>query len=104
MLDVSILCCDVTSLNGDATDLCGDVTSVYIMKSLVLQCFSKVKSLEPSNIQGQHNLCVVYVEKGELDLAKSCLAAIMAAAPTEQYVQQHLAIVRQRLADKRRPT
>jgi len=46
------------------------------------------------------------VEKGELDLAESCLAAIMAAAPTEteQYVQQHLAIVRQRLADKRRPT
>jgi len=76
------------------------------MKSLVLQCFSKVTSLEPSNIQGRHNLCVVYVEKGELDLAESCLAAIMAAAPTEteQYVQQHLAIVRQRLADKRRPT
>jgi len=74
------------------------------MKSLVLQCFSKVKSIEPSNIQGQHNLCIVYVEKGELDLAESCLAAIMAAAPTEQYVQQHLAIVRQRLADKRRPT
>ena len=56
--------------------------------------------LEPSNIQGQHNLCVVYVEQGDLAKAERCLVKVLKMAPEEIYVKQHLQIVRNRLKAK----
>lgn len=49
-------------------------------------------------MQGLHNLCVVYVERGELHAAESCLSRAHVMAPHEDYILRHLKIVRTRLA------
>ncbi|XP_067123471.1 protein O-mannosyl-transferase Tmtc3-like isoform X2 [Centruroides vittatus] len=61
------------------------------------QCYEDILSLEPSNIQALHNLCVVYVERGLLLEAESCLKKAVSIAPHEEYVQRHLKIVKDRL-------
>lgn len=50
------------------------------------------------NIQGLHNLCVVYVERGLLAKAYACLKEAHKLAPTEDYIVKHLQIVETRLA------
>ena len=52
---------------------------------------------EPSHVQATHNLCVVYVEKGEMYRAEKCLVAATQLAPGEEYIKQHLDIVRKRI-------
>lgn len=54
--------------------------------------------LDPTNIQGLHNLCVVMVERGKLGLAAQCLEHAAALAPHQDYVQRHLSIVRTRIS------
>lgn len=54
--------------------------------------------LDPENIQGLHNLCVVYVERGELVRAEKCLSRAHQMAPHEDYVLRHLKIVQTRIA------
>lgn len=54
--------------------------------------------IDPSNIQGLHNLCVVYVERGKLTQALDCLHHAHKLAPHEDYIFKHLKIVQQRLA------
>lgn len=51
------------------------------------------------NIQGLHNLCVVYVERGKLKQALECLQRAHNLAPEESYILKHLNIVRQRIVD-----
>lgn len=51
-------------------------------------------------MQGLHNLCVVFVERGQLGQAEKCLQAAHQLAPNEDYIVRHLRIVQQRL---RRP-
>ncbi|XP_014223794.1 transmembrane and TPR repeat-containing protein CG4050 [Trichogramma pretiosum] len=60
-------------------------------------CYRKILQLDPTNIQGLHNLCVVMVERGKLGLAAQCLEKAAALAPEQDYVHRHLAIVRARL-------
>ena len=55
-------------------------------------------AVDPGNVQGLHNLCVVYVERGELTTAESCLSKAHAMAPHEEYILRHLKIVRSRMA------
>lgn len=55
--------------------------------------------IDPSNIQGLHNLCVVYVERGKLTQALDCLQHAHKLAPHEDYILKHLKIVQQRLAN-----
>lgn len=55
-------------------------------------------AVDPGNVQGLHNLCVVYVERGELQAAESCLGRAHVMAPNEDYILRHLKIVRTRLA------
>lgn len=43
-------------------------------------------------------MCVVYVERGELQTAESCLSRAHIMAPHEDYILRHLKIVRTRLA------
>lgn len=62
------------------------------------QCYERILAVEPSNVQGLHNLCVVYVERGELAAAETCLSRAHAMAPHEDYILRHLKIVRSRLA------
>lgn len=50
------------------------------------------------NVQGQHNLCVVYVERGDLSAAERCLQQAHRLAPHEDYILRHLNIVQTRIA------
>ena len=53
--------------------------------------------MDPINIQGLHNLCVVYVERGKLAQAQSCLSYAHQLAPHEDYIVRHLQIVQTRI-------
>ena len=53
--------------------------------------------MDPENVQGLHNLCVVYVERGDLIRAEKCFIRATQLAPHEEYIGRHLKIVRQRI-------
>ncbi|KAF7280203.1 hypothetical protein GWI33_006296 [Rhynchophorus ferrugineus] len=61
-------------------------------------CYKKILELEPDNIQGLHNLCVVHVERGKLLEAHKCLEEAHRLAPEEDYIFKHLNIVQNRIA------
>lgn len=61
-------------------------------------CFEKILELDPNNVQGKHNLCVVYFEERDLIKAEKCLVETLALAPHEEYIQRHLSIVRSKIA------
>lgn len=63
------------------------------------QCYKRILQIDPTNIQGLHNLCVVYVERGKLTQALDCLQHAHKLAPQEGYILKHLKIVQQRLAN-----
>lgn len=50
-----------------------------------------------------HNLCVVYVERGLLKEAETCLQKAHLMAPHEDYIVKHLKIVQNRLQAKQTP-
>lgn len=54
--------------------------------------------MEPENVQGLHNLCVVYVERGNLLEAENCLQHVHTLAPNEDYISRHLQIVQTRIS------
>ncbi|GFY63281.1 protein O-mannosyl-transferase Tmtc3 [Trichonephila inaurata madagascariensis] len=60
------------------------------------QCYENILRYESNNVQALHNLCVVHVERGLMEEAEACLEKASALAPSEQYVTQHLDIVRAR--------
>ena len=60
-------------------------------------CYRSILKYEPHNIQGLHNLCVVYVERKHLARAQLCLRYAYYLAPNEEYILPHLKIVEQRL-------
>ncbi|XP_019400814.1 PREDICTED: transmembrane and TPR repeat-containing protein 3 isoform X2 [Crocodylus porosus] len=62
------------------------------------KCFKKILELDPNNVQGKHNLCVVYFEERDLIKAEKCLVETLALAPHEEYIQRHLNIVRSKIA------
>lgn len=62
------------------------------------QCYRRILELDPENIQGLHNLCVVHVERGKLLEAQTCLEKAHQLAPGEDYVLKHLQIVQNRIA------
>lgn len=53
--------------------------------------------MDPENVQGLHNLCVVYVERGDLIRAEKCFLRATLLAPHEDYILRHLRIVQQRI-------
>uniref|UniRef100_A0A8C7Z1F5 Protein O-mannosyl-transferase TMTC3 n=1 Tax=Oryzias sinensis TaxID=183150 RepID=A0A8C7Z1F5_9TELE len=61
-------------------------------------CFQRILSMDPTNVQGKHNLCVVYFEERDLPRAERCLEETLALAPNEEYVRRHLSIVRNKMA------
>ncbi|XP_076324037.1 protein O-mannosyl-transferase Tmtc3-like isoform X3 [Tachypleus tridentatus] len=61
------------------------------------KCYTKILHMDPSNVQAKHNLCVVYVERGQLTTGEHCLLQAASLAPKEEYIQRHLQIVRARL-------
>lgn len=78
--------------------LMGDI-NVNVLKKLndAEKNFARVVELEPDNVQAHHNLCVVHVERGDLIRAEKCLTKVHQMAPTEQYIINHLNIVRTKL-------
>lgn len=66
---------------------------------MAVQCYKRILQIDPLNIQGLHNLCVVYVERGKLTQALDCLQRAHKLAPQEDYILKHLKIVQQRLAN-----
>ncbi|KAM4677044.1 protein O-mannosyl-transferase TMTC3 isoform 2-T2 [Discoglossus pictus] len=61
------------------------------------KCFEKILEMDPNNVQGKHNLCVVYFEERDLLRAEKCLVETLALAPHEEYIQRHLSIVRSKI-------
>ncbi|XP_021172737.2 protein O-mannosyl-transferase TMTC3 [Fundulus heteroclitus] len=61
-------------------------------------CFERILHMDPTNVQGKHNLCVVYFEERDLPRAERCLEETLALAPNEEYVRRHLTIVRNKMA------
>ncbi|XP_027704280.1 transmembrane and TPR repeat-containing protein 3-like [Vombatus ursinus] len=62
------------------------------------ECFEKIVEMEPNNVQGKHNLCVVYFEEGDLFKAEKCLLETLDLAPHEEYIHRHLNIVRVKIS------
>ena len=62
-------------------------------------CYRKILAVEPNNVQGLHNLCVVMVERGDLLGARTCLADAHRLAPHEDYVKKHLEIVEAKIQE-----
>lgn len=61
-------------------------------------CYRRILQLDPTNVQGLHNLCVIMVERGKLGLAAQCLERAAKLAPHQDYVHRHLAIVKARIS------
>ncbi|XP_069085717.1 protein O-mannosyl-transferase TMTC3 isoform X3 [Pleurodeles waltl] len=61
------------------------------------KCFEQILAMDPNNVQGKHNLCVVYFEERDLIKAEKCLVETLALAPHEEYIQRHLSIVRSKI-------
>ncbi|XP_051857016.1 protein O-mannosyl-transferase TMTC3 [Antechinus flavipes] len=62
------------------------------------ECFEKIVEMDPNNVQGKHNLCVVYFEEGDLIKAEKCLLETLDLAPHEEYIHRHLNIVRVKIS------
>ncbi|XP_044748046.1 protein O-mannosyl-transferase Tmtc3 [Coccinella septempunctata] len=60
-------------------------------------CYRRILEIDPENIQGLHNLCVVHVERGKLLEALACLQKAHELAPEEDYVLRHLQIVQNKV-------
>ncbi|XP_067130924.1 protein O-mannosyl-transferase Tmtc3-like [Centruroides vittatus] len=54
------------------------------------QCYRKILAIDPHNVQGLHNLCVIHVEKGELQDAERCFLHAATLYPRVDYIQRHL--------------
>lgn len=80
--------------------LMGDI-NVNTLKDLdaAEKNFNSILSRNPSNSQAMHNLCVVYVEQGDLLRAEKCLLRTQQLDPHAQYIQDHLKIVRNKIAE-----
>lgn len=73
-----------------------------LRRRLSLQCYKRILQLDPVNVQGLHNLCVVYVERGKLAKAHDCMLHVRQLAPHEDYILRHLQIVQTRIAKLKR--
>ncbi|XP_037945522.1 protein O-mannosyl-transferase Tmtc3 [Teleopsis dalmanni] len=60
-------------------------------------CYRNILKYDPSNSEGIHNLCVVFVERKHLARAAACLTYAHHMAPNEDYIKRHLQIVQSRL-------
>ncbi|XP_063987197.1 protein O-mannosyl-transferase Tmtc3 [Diachasmimorpha longicaudata] len=61
------------------------------------KCYRKILQLDPANIQGLHNLCVVMIERSQLHLAAQCLEKAAALRADQEYIRKHLTIVKSRI-------
>lgn len=67
-------------------------------------CYRKILAVDPENVQGLHNLCVVMVERGQLGKARTCLQKAHNLAPQEDYIRKHLDIVELKIIETNKET
>uniref|UniRef100_A0A0B6ZUP8 dolichyl-phosphate-mannose--protein mannosyltransferase n=1 Tax=Arion vulgaris TaxID=1028688 RepID=A0A0B6ZUP8_9EUPU len=80
--------------------LMGDINVNYLKDlNAAEKNFNSILSRNPNNSQAMHNLCVVYVERGDLLRAEKCLVQTQQLDPQAQYVQDHLNIVRKKILE-----
>ena len=78
--------------------LLGDIYTNHVKDlSKAEECYKAIVSIDPTHIQGHHNLCVVMVEQGNLNDALICLKEVEKLAPEEEYVSRHIKIVESRI-------
>lgn len=78
--------------------LLGDINTNHVKDLKAAEaCYKKIVAIDPSHVQGKHNLCVVMVEQGRLLEAHQCLSEVQTMAPNEAYVAKHLQIVESRI-------
>ncbi len=65
------------------------------------RCYRRIVEADPAHAQARHNLCVVMVERGDLEGARECLEEVREAAPHLDYVSKHLAIVEGRIRQRK---
>ncbi|XP_076358340.1 protein O-mannosyl-transferase Tmtc3-like isoform X1 [Tachypleus tridentatus] len=61
------------------------------------ECYVKILQLDPNNIQGLHNLCVVYYRQQQLVEAEACFQKALELSPDTKYIRQHLEVTRHQL-------
>ncbi len=68
------------------------------------RCYRRVTELDPDDVQGRHNLCVVMVETGRMREAAGCLREAQKLADKVKgregefaYVARHLRVVEERI-------
>ncbi|XP_023344917.1 transmembrane and TPR repeat-containing protein CG4050 [Eurytemora carolleeae] len=81
--------------------LLGDIYT-NIIKDLdkAEEAYKKILDISPGHVQARHNLCVVELERGNLEAAEQCLEQVSAAAPGEEYINKHLRIIKNKLRRK----
>ncbi|GAA53780.1 transmembrane and TPR repeat-containing protein 3 [Clonorchis sinensis] len=78
--------------------LLGDIELTERKKpELALKLFRRALELDPTNVQAKHNLCIALAEQDDLEASEECLLQAIQMAPHEDYLKEHLAIVRRRL-------
>ncbi|XP_028967817.1 protein O-mannosyl-transferase TMTC3 [Galendromus occidentalis] len=81
--------------------LLGDIYVNYLRDlASAEECYQKILSVDPNNVKGFHNLCVVYVERGELSRAEGCFRRVVSLDPNAEYVQRHLQVTQTLLRNK----
>jgi hypothetical protein len=76
----------------------GDIYTNHVRDLAAAEdCYRKITEVDPGHVQGHHNLCVVLVEQGRLQVARDCLARVQEMAPNEEYIRRHLQIVENRI-------
>ncbi|CAM1302636.1 TMTC3 (predicted) [Pycnogonum litorale] len=78
--------------------LMGDIY-VNNMKDLesAEQVYQRILEIDPHEIQGLHNLCVIHYKRQELVKAEKCLLEVAKIAPHKDYIKRHLKMVRNEL-------
>ncbi|XP_022258196.1 transmembrane and TPR repeat-containing protein CG4050-like [Limulus polyphemus] len=66
-------------------------------------CYKKILQVDPNNVQGLHNLCVVYLHRGQLKQAERCFLEALQLAPTADYISHHLRLVRSQILKQTQP-
>ncbi|XP_076332869.1 protein O-mannosyl-transferase Tmtc3-like isoform X2 [Tachypleus tridentatus] len=60
-------------------------------------CYQKILEVDPQNVQGLHNLCVVYLHRGHLKQTEECFLKALNLAPRAEYIKRHLQLVRSQM-------
>lgn len=78
--------------------LLGDIYTNHVRDlSKAEECYKAIVAIDPTHVQGHHNLCVVMVEQGNLHSALECLKQVLRLAPEEDYILRHIKIVETRI-------